>query len=326
MLHIQKEEISQFRSFQVPNALVDQFLSDANPAHIAVYLYSLRQAYSGNCDLSNANIASALNVDETVVVNAFLYFASKGLVQIPNFTGMEHTDFDVKFCFDAPSVAAHEPQRRPSYQRTEIARHLEENPKLAQMYHVVRDLLGKNLGSSDINILYSLYDWYGLPVEVILVLVEHCVSKGKKGMKRIEAEAGKWADAGIDTVCKAQEYIQQQEAFLSYANQVLQAIGLTSRKPSAKELAYMRTWNEEYHMDIPMVEAAYERTVNHTGKLSFAYMNTILASWHAQGIQHPTDLTRDVRPAPKRETAYQGLEDKLMERRVLGKGGNMHGI
>lgn len=334
MIIANTDDISQFNTFAVPNALVDGYLADANPIHIAVYLYGIRQLAGGDPNVTNAQIACALNLSEIDVVNAFLYFASKGLVKIPNFTGMENADFNVEYVFQTASPKKGAAQR-PSYKSSDIARHLNDNPKMAQMYHVVRDLLGKNLSSADTNILYSFYDWYGLPVEVIIVLVEHCVSKGKRGMRTIEREAGKWADIGIDSVEKATTYIKKKEEFLTFAYRVQSALGLNSRKLTARELEFINNWHSKLQMDIPMITIAYESTINQIGKLSFAYMNKILESWREQGIRTPAETAEKdkKRTVPPRKAAvkpgeydYTGLEQRLMEQRVLHKEDGRRGI
>lgn len=328
VLTAKKDTISQFNTFPVPDVLVDKLLAECNPVHLKVYLFGLRQIWSGNPDMSNGQIACALDLSVKDVVNAFLYFVSKGLVRIPNFTGLEDTDFDVEYCFEFGTVMRGQ-EHRPSYQSADIASHLKDNPKLAQMYHVVSDLLGKNLSSADINILYSFYDWYALPAEVVIVLVEYSVSKGKRGMRAIEKEAGKWADLGINTVEKANAYIHKKEEFLSFAYRVQSALGLNSRKLTARELEFINKWHSEYHLDLPLIVAAYEKTVNQTGKLSFAYMNRILEDWYRQGILRPADIARDSkRPAPAASAKadkggydYSGMERRMMEQRILRKEG-----
>ena len=286
-------------SFRVPNRVVDLLTEAGCPAsYLAVYLFALRQACAGNFSISNEYIAEGLHLSTIDVVNAFMFFNTQGLLKIHRFTSMSDADFDIEFCFD--TVADHTPiPFRPSYKSSEISRRLKENPRMAQMYKMVGQMLGKTLSSADTELLYSFHDYYGLPIEVILVLIEYYVSKDKRSMKYMEKEAGKWVAAGIDTVEKAKAYIEKREAFLSYAGRVRAIIGIQERRLSSRELTYVNDWQNKFKMPLEMVKSAFELTVNKTGKLSFAYMNKILEAWADAGIRKQADLKKEQKTTDK---------------------------
>ena len=301
ILKITQEE-GAGQSFYVPTAAVE-YVPECSAVYLMVYIYAIRQAQMKERDISNEMIAAALNINIIDVVNAFLFFSSKGLVKIHNFTSVADAEFDVEFLFPQKQDRA-KTDYRPSYKPSEISRHMENNPKVSQMYKIVSGMLGKNLSSADTELLYSLYDFYRLPIEVILVLVEGCVAKGKKSMRYIEKEAQRWSAAGVDSVKAARAQIKKREEFLSYANQVRAALGIGDRRLSARELEYMNKWQNELGMSVQMVQRAYEITVNQTGKLTFAYLNKILESWHGEGIHAPAEISRDKKTAEKASGRY----------------------
>ena len=47
-------------------------------------------------------------------------------------------------------------------------------------------ILGKTLTSTDISTVISLYDWAGIPADVILMVVAHCASLDKRNLRYIE--------------------------------------------------------------------------------------------------------------------------------------------
>lgn len=325
MIINRSQEYAQEQYFKVPNAAVDRCILEASPVYLMVYLFALRQLDAGNTELSNSQIADALRVSEIDVVNAFLFYSSKGLVKIHNFTSVDDVDFDIEFCFQQPRSGV---EFRPSYKSSEISRQLSDNPKVSQMYHMVSQILGKTLSTADTELLYSLYDYYALPAEVILVLVEYFVSKGKRSMRAIEKEAAKWSSAGIDTVEKARRQIKKREEFLSYAYRVRKIMGIGERSLSAKELQYINRWQNEYRMEPEMVQAAFELTVNQTGKLSFAYMNKILGSWAEDGIRTQADIGKDKKRPVKKQTKQAGYDFDELEKAALRKvmGGGTGGV
>lgn len=276
-----------------------ELLTEAGcPTYLSVYVFALYQHEKGNLNITNGYIADALKISKIDVVNAFLFYSSQGLIKIHNFTSVDDGDFDIEFCFSESCSKTALPFK-PSYKCSEISRRLQDNPKMCQMYKMVGQILGKTLSSADTELLYSFHDYYGLPIEVILVLIEYYVSKGKHSMKYIEKEAGKWASAGIDSIQKAKAYIDKREEFLSYTSRVRTALGIQERRLTTRELGYIHNWQSECKMSLDMVKQAYELTVNQTGKLSFAYMNKIIESWAKGGIYVPQDIGKQKKPEAK---------------------------
>jgi len=286
-------------SFPIPERVADLLANGECPStYLAVYIYALRQYQSGNQNISNDRIAEELKVSLIDVVNAFLFYSSQGLLKIHNFTSVDNGDFDIEFCFSAETGVS-VPPFRPCYKSSEISRRLSENPRMSQMYKMVGQILGKTLSSADTELLYSFHDYYGLPIEVIIVLIEYYVSKDKRSMKFIEKEVGKWASAGVNTIKKAKAYIEKREAFLSYAGQVRTILGIHERHLSTRELTYINKWQNELSMSLDMVRKAFELTVDQTGRLSFAYMNKIMESWAADNIRKQEDIKRDTKAKGK---------------------------
>ena len=42
-----------------------------------------------------------------------------------------------------------------------------------------------------------------------------------------------------------------------------------------------------------MIILAYDEMANHTGKLSFAYIDKVLMNWHKKGIKTPSDIEKE---------------------------------
>ena len=97
-------------------------------------------------------------------------------------------------------------ERPPEYTSEDIAQAM-NNEKFKPLVPAMEHLLGKILSPSDLKILYMIYDFLGLPPEVILTLAGWCNEKAKKGgpgrtttLPLIRREAVKWEKAGITTL------------------------------------------------------------------------------------------------------------------------------
>ncbi len=306
---------------RVPEAACDKLIQSGKSVYLSVYMFALSQFYKGKTDITNGFIADALHINIIDVVNAFLYCSSQGLVKIHNFLSVEDAEFDVELCFDVKSKV-NLSDFKPQYKTGEISKRIAADGKLSQMYKIVSTILGKNLSSADIEVLYSMHDYYRLPPEVIVVMIEYFASRGVITMRKLEKEAQKWSESGVDTVAKAKRHIKKREEFLSYAGTVKRIVGAIERKLTTKELEFIGRWQQELKATPEAVKEAYEITINNTGKLSFNYMNKVIEA-KANEKSKPAPVKKET--AKKSRYDFSELERKAFMK-VTGEGGVKNGV
>ena len=208
---------------------------------------------------------------------------------------------------DAPVLVPPKPEppppapadESPEYTAKDLAVRSREDPRFAALVTEAQRVLGRLLSTGDLKKLFSLYDYLALPPEVIMMLLNYCVSIYPTGsppsMRQIEKEAYVWANREILTIEQADAYIAQTEKHRDLINRTARALGITGRALSGPESKYISSWLE-MGFDEEMIELAYERTVANTGGLKMGYMNGILKSWHEKGLHTPADVRdKDVR-------------------------------
>ncbi len=301
---------------RVPEVACEKLIRSGNSVYLAVYMFTLLEYYKGKTDITNGYIADRLHINIIDVVNAFLHCSSEGLVKIHNFVDVTDAEFDVEICFDVCS-SKRLSDFRPNYRTGEISKKIAEDGKLSQMYKIVSGILGKTLSSADIEVLYSMHDYYRLPAEVIVVMVEYFVSRGVATMRKLEKEAQKWSENGVDTVAKAKKHIKKREEFLSYTGIIKRIVGANERKLTTKELEFAAKWQTELKATHEQIKAAYEITIDKTGKLSFSYMNKVL-----EGLVSGQDTKKT--SEKKSRYDYSELERKAFLN--ISKGGVKNGV
>lgn len=150
--------------------------------------------------------------------------------------------------------------------------------------------LGKVLSTEEAKVLLSIYDYLGLPAEVISLLISYCIQQARaKGSNRnpsmhtIEREAYHWADLGIDTMEEAAAHMQLRLERQNRAGQIKKALQLGDRKLTPGEEKLVLQWLD-WGFGTPEITKAYEKTCMNTGGLKWPYLNSILKSWHEQGL------------------------------------------
>jgi DNA replication protein DnaD len=143
-----------------------------------------------------------------------------------------------------------------------------------------------------------MYDWLGLPVEVILKLLEYCVGIGKKSMAYIEKVAVTWHKDGITTLEAAQAYLALETQRRSFAFKAKQIFGIDSRNLTSKEEGLVSKW-QAMGVSEALLQFAFDYTVDNTGKLAFAYMDKVLCAWVEAGAFTPQQAQRSIAAASR---------------------------
>ena len=189
---------------------------------------------------------------------------------------------------EAPRVLR--PAEPPVYSEEDLIR---EQKKSGGFQHLVGETqrrLGKLLSTEELKILLSIYDYLGMPAEVISVLISYCIQRARArgsqrlpSMRIIEREAYHWADLGIDTLEEAAAHMQLQLERQTAVSRIRHTLQLGDRKLTPGEEKMVMQWID-WGFGEPEIALAYEKTCMNTGGLKWPYLNSILKSWHNQGL------------------------------------------
>lgn len=282
----------------------EKLLKSANGDAALLYIYILK-----NHGMFSASEASALGL-KNGVKSAMDALAGMGLTSRGASIRREREDVP------------------PEYSADEIYDSVREGGKFAGLVPELERILGKPLSAFELKVFYGIYDYLGLPTEVILLLVSYCVeeTERKQGRDRrpsarsIEAEAYSWARNEAFTLEAAEAHIARMAKVRSGAMGFAGALKLSDRALGATEAKYLRAW-AEMGFDTPCVLEAYDRTVLKKGSLNWAYMNSILKSWHEKGL-HNMDEIRDgdsIRRQETEDARTDARDDVQRMRRLLDK-------
>ena len=180
--------------------------------------------------------------------------------------------------------------------------------------------LGRVLSSHDLEVLFGIYDHLGLPADVIMLLLHHCIEEyqARSGpgrmptMRYIEKEGWFWAEQEILSLDAAEAHLQLQRRRQEAAAQVKEALQIRGREFTATERKYVESWLA-MGFGAEAIAVAYDRTVSRTGRLAWKYMDTILQSWNQKGLMTPEAIeTGDPMQRP-RASAAAAAENRKAE-------------
>lgn len=295
--------------FAVPSKIVDEGLKMSDGVKLKVLLYVLRNA---DRRLENTDISEGTGVNVTDIPEALDYWVSIGILSRakgeytfpesekninseientvePNLNNnsekedkpLEKEDKKQRFTVTRP--------QKPDYVFT--SQRLAVDEELALLVNEAQSVFGKTLSNSDIATLLMLKDTCGLPLDVILMLIQYCISIGKGNMRTVEKIGIGWADDGIYTLEAADNKIRQIKQTSKNFAIVSSSFGLSNiGSPTKKQLEYGDKWVGEWKFSPEMLREAYERCVDTKGVMNYKYIDGILKRWHANGILNINDL------------------------------------
>ncbi len=198
-----------------------------------------------------------------------------------------------------------EPQSPPEYTAADLTRELDNAASpFPGLVAEVQRRLGKILSTSDLRSLYTLYDYLGLPAEVICLLVSWCVEEfcRKYGegrlprMSQIQKEGFIWSRQGVDTTEAAEQHLQRLALLRGREGEILRLLDQKPRPLVKQEQQWVAAWTDMGFGD-DALRLAYEKTILKKQSMDWKYMNGILCGWHKKNLHTLAEIEAGDRPS-----------------------------
>ena len=297
--------------FVVPSEIVDKHIKLAGAAQLKVILWILRHAGE---NFTTEDIAKALSMQSADVRDCMQYWEQMGVISVreetiepvlknsentvKSETPLEKTE-DLKAESNAPTVEAPKVEPTPPKQPEKpkrvlshpekpdmkyLVQRMDKDSSIAYLMQSADEIFGRMTSNNDKETLLLIHEYDGLPVEVIIMLLQYAFSIGKGNMRYIEKMAISWADEEITTLDRAEKKIEQLTSGRNAARLVQRTLGIEEHSPTEKETTYADKWINVWKFSPEMVRKAYEICVDAKSKYIPSYVNSVLDRWHSAGI------------------------------------------
>ena len=177
-----------------------------------------------------------------------------------------------------------------------------------QIFFVAEQYLKRPLTSAEQEDFVYYYDTLKFSSDLIIYLLEYCISKGSFSRHYMRKVALGWAESGVTTVAQA-----KQESNLYNKNYftILNTFGIKGRSPAGPEIEIMSRWFNEYDFTLDIIVEACNRTIRQIHQPSFEYANKILRQWNKNGVSSLDDVKRldQIRTEEQQRRAEQKKAD-----------------
>lgn len=288
-----------FNMFACPKSVVDEHLKLCNEVQLKVLISLL----SGK---GIEEIADALSMTLTDIKDALDFWVNRGVVN--------NCEIKVELNDDPVKTEAQVTKKVAIKQKPNshsVALRCNEDERLKAMLSETQRMLGRLISPAETSTLIWLHDDQGLEPAVILMAVQYAAAEGIKGFSYIEKMCIGWANDGVCNVKDAEEKLKILFLQKSAWGVVESAFGIPHRKPTKRENEYSDTWINKWNFKKNMIEIAYEKCIDATGKLSFNYINKILQKWKENGIFEPDKIENDKKSEQNRNSKTSYSVEKI---------------
>lgn len=193
-----------------------------------------------------------------------------------------------------------------NYDGKQIAEAMESDAAMKEVINECQRICGKVFTPTDLSKVVALRHELGYDEETILMLFSYYFDRldavGRKlTVSYVEKSAYGLYNQGIRTAEQFLAYIMKCEQQNSREHRLRKLFGMGERAFTQKEKKFFAKWFDTWEMPMPLVECAYDITVDAIGKASLDYMSKILSDWHDSGITTVEQAEKALKE--RRETA-----------------------
>lgn len=306
----------------LPNTFFDVYMPRANGEFVKVYLYIVRCLSNKDKTISVTTLADTFNHTEADIMRALRYWNNEGLLEFVynsdgselmglnltyptehasklNGSGMNNSGVEVKTTKQDSQIATdmiikaapEAPVKVKEPARTTLTaaqiRSLGEQDEIAEMFYVAERYLNRLLNPKDREVLLYLYLDLQFTVDLVIYLIEYCVSNNHASIHYIQKVALDWHSNGVKTIQDAKD---RTVNYNSSVISVMKAFGIAGRSLGQSEKEFIDKWNSEYCFTDEMIIEACNRTIQKTHEPSFKYADSILRAWRDKNVSTMTEL------------------------------------
>lgn len=273
--------------FNVPNDLVDKYLKMASEYQLKALLYILRNGGQA----SSSMIAKALGQTASDIDDLLEFWIEENIIAVDG----QQITVQPK-AGEKPQEEKKRPVREtlsaPRLTPKDIVAFSREDENIRFLLSEAQSVLGRTISHAEQEMLVNMVHYYGLKVEVILMILEFYRSekaRGKSiGISYVNAMAKNWADEGINSIADAEIKLQDIARSDRLWNEIVAITGIRHRRPTAKQREMVDNWFKDFNIE--MVTLAADIMKENTSEPSLAYINKILKEWKKKDISSPVQV------------------------------------
>lgn len=259
----------------VSNVFIEKYMPKARGEFIKVYLLMLKYNNSGEMGANSTILASTLNLLESDILNALNYWNDEGVIKLIPIDKMGNYNIEFIDLVEDSKSRSKEVNLLEALNKTSTK----------DMLNDIERLLGRPLSPKEMTTYLSWQEEFNFSSELILILIEYCVSRGKSDYRYIEKVAIAWHDMNITSIDDAQNYIKKTEDKWIKIRHILNYLGIKNPELMKPQQEMLEKWIIDYAFPLEVIEKACNICFQRLNRSDFKYIDGILSSWNKNNLK-----------------------------------------
>lgn len=285
----------------VSNIFIDKYMPTAKGIYIKVYLLGLRYCIAGELGINSSSISSMLSLSDEEIMEAWNYWNEEGIVEVNQIDTMGNYSIEFLNLIKINNSSTNNTAEK----QTSITTQLEDS-SIKDMMQDIQKLLGRTLSSKEMSMYLSWKNDFNYTPEIILLLIQYSLSKGKTDHRYIEQIAISWHDAKVRTVDDAQNFIKRHEDKWLNMRKILKYLGIQSSDIMKPQEQLLEKWIDVYQFPLDIIYKACDVCFERINKADFKYIDAILNNWFKSEIKTLEDIEKKdtLRSTNRKKNSY----------------------
>lgn len=287
----------------VNNIFIEKYMTHARGEFVKIYLLMLKHNIFGELGVSSSILASSLNLLESDIMNALNYWNDQGVIKLSQIDNMGNYNVEFIDLCEEPAL--------PNKQVDLLEALDSTNTK--DMLKDIESLLGRPLSPNEMSIYLTWKREFNFSSELILLLIEYCISKGKSDTRYIEKVALSWHDMNITSIEQAQNLIKKNEDKWINIRKILTYLGINNTDIMKPQQELIEKWLFMYKFSTEIILKACDICFERLNRADFKYIDGILNKWNKNNIRTLEDIAlKDNKPS--KNVKYQKQYNNTVEK------------
>lgn len=282
--------------FAVPSLVAENYLKIAPAKSVKVILFI---AYNNDRIYTPKEISDAVGISEEDAEEGIIFWKNVGVLcddctvkELPAPETAEQEPTPLKK--QAPAKSTSGKELRPS----DIAERITSDNEIRFLFSNAETAFAHILNHTEQRSLIWIHDYLGLSSEIIIMIIEFLKTRDKLTVSVMESTAKDWYEKDITDVRSAEAEIERLNEYQTFEYKIKTIFGIKKRNLSTKEKTIIADWcSRGFSSDL--ITYAFDKTVDATGDISFAYTNKILLSWEKNGFTTREQVDEADKPKSK---------------------------
>ena len=280
--------------FCVPNSIAEKQMKFCSELQLKTLLLLL--SGGGNAEISA--LSKALSASESDITECLEYWMDEGIVINSAETAPPAPTADGA---EEPPKKVLETLPMPSLTPKDIVVICDERREIADLLRGAERILASSLSNSMKSNIVNMVTYYGLPVPVVLTLLEYYKAERDSGKnittRTLQSMAKEWANEDISTLDAASAKLQETAGCDELWNEVISLCEFDYRKPTSVQRKMMARWRNDFDKEMIFFACNTMKKYTDKDKRSLKAVDNILKEWKRKGFKTPDE----VKFAPKED-------------------------